>query len=46
MHLQMNIQNMSTSIVLVRNVDIIKAVRTAALLISQNIVMNRKKGNM
>ena len=46
MRLQTNIQNMIMNIVLVRNADIIKAVRTVALLINRNIVMNRKKKNI
>ena len=43
MHLQKNIQNMTTNLAPVRKADTIKAVRIAALLINRNIAINRKK---
>lgn len=46
MHLQTNIQNMTTNLAHVRNADTIKAVRIAASMINLNIAMNRKKENM
>ena len=46
MHLQKNIQNMTTNLAPVRNADITKAVRTVASMINLNIAMNRKKVNI